>query len=88
MLSFCNGIVKDVVKQVIWILHTDFSNRIFGHVVGFAKYNVWVNYCGFLQFLLSNFDFLLGMDIQHFSSFFQVVGLSNFGDNKFLHRKM
>ena len=72
-------------KCDIW--HGDSSNMIFGHAVK----KLWLNgiflwpsvvFHSLLFFLTLSLVFI---DFQKFSSFFQVVGLSTFGDDKFLH---
>ena len=66
--------------------HADFSNMILGHVVkDLSKCNICVNCCGFPPFpALFNFEFICRYGFSKISSFFQVVGLSAFGDDKFL----
>ena len=82
-----------MVQQTIWFLACWF----FKHDIWTCCEKLWVNVI--FAWIAAVFHSLLlfltlisfaRMDFQKFSSFFQVVGLSTFGDNKFLkiHRKI
>ena len=86
-LSFRTVIVKNAAKQTIWFLACWF----FKHDIWTCCERLWLNVIiVWIAAVFLNLVFFLtlisfaGMDFQKFSSFFQVVGLSTFGDEKFL----
>ena len=89
-LFFRKAIAKDVVKQTIWFLARWFyrfdiwtcCEKLWPNVIFVGISAVFHSFLFFLT--LTSF---VAMDFQKFWSFFQVVGLSSFGDHKFLRKK-
>ena len=83
-LSFCKPTVKHAIKQMIWLSAFFKHFRTYCEILWLNVIHVWIAavFHSFL-FLLTLISFL-GIDFHILLSFFQVVGLSTFGDEKFL----